>query len=53
MVGDSLAHDIEGARGLGMRGILVVRAGRPAPAAPGVVVVRSLRELPDLLLRSE
>lgn len=52
MVGDSLAHDVEGARSLGMRAILVARAGRSASAPPGVPVVTSLRELPALLLRS-
>ena len=49
MVGDSLTHDIEGARRLGMRGILVSRAGR-APGTPmDVPVIQSLRELPPLL----
>lgn len=49
MVGDSLAHDIEGARRLGMRGVLVARAGLPGPAPAGVPVIESLRELPPLL----
>jgi putative hydrolase of the HAD superfamily len=49
MVGDSLAHDIEGARRLGMRGVLVARAGLPGPAPDGVPVIQSLRELPPLL----
>jgi HAD superfamily hydrolase (TIGR01509 family) len=49
MVGDSLAHDIEGARRLGMRGVLVTRAGAPGPAPAGVPVIQSLRELPPLL----
>jgi len=49
MVGDSLAHDVEGARGLGMRAVLVSR-GAPPPAPVDVPVVRSLRELPPLLL---
>jgi putative hydrolase of the HAD superfamily len=49
MVGDSLAHDIAGARNLGMRAVLVSRSG-PAPACPAdVPVIRSLRELPALL----
>ena len=50
MVGDSLTQDIEGARRIGMRGVLVRRsdAGGHAPEA-GVPVIRSLRELPALL----
>lgn len=50
MVGDSLAHDIEGARRLGMRGILVARSGAPIQTPPGVAVIQSLRELPALVL---
>jgi putative hydrolase of the HAD superfamily len=46
MVGDSFTHDIEGARRVGMRGILVLRAGGlPAPSAPDVPVIRDLSEL--------
>lgn len=45
MVGDSFAHDIEGARRLGMTGVLVSRSGQAEPPAPGVPVIRSLREL--------
>lgn len=45
MVGDSFAHDIEGARRLGMKGVLVSRSGQAPPPAPGVPVIRSLREL--------
>jgi HAD superfamily hydrolase (TIGR01662 family) len=53
MVGDSLAHDIEGARRLGMRAVLVSRAGRHVPGCPAdVPVIRSLHELPALLFRS-
>jgi len=48
MVGDSLAHDIEGARGVGMRPVLLHRAGGLAPAVD-VPVIRSLAELPELL----
>jgi HAD superfamily hydrolase (TIGR01662 family) len=48
MVGDSLAHDIEGARQLGMRAVLVSRSGASIDC-PGVPVIRSLRELPALL----
>jgi putative hydrolase of the HAD superfamily len=46
MVGDSYPHDIEGARRVGMRGILVQRAsGFPAPEAPDVPVIKDLSEL--------
>ena len=45
-VGDSIANDVEGARGAGVRAILVDRDGS---ALPGVVAVRSLEELPSLL----
>jgi putative hydrolase of the HAD superfamily len=48
MVGDSLMHDVDGARRLGMRGVLVARSGRVA-APPGIPVIQSLRELPPLL----
>lgn len=49
MVGDSLTHDIEGARRLGMRGVLVTRVGTATAAPDGVPVIQSLRELPALL----
>lgn len=49
MVGDSLPHDIEGARRLGMRAVLVSRSGAAAPCPEDVPVIRSLRELPGLL----
>ena len=49
MVGDSLAHDIEGARQLGMRAVLVSRGAVPAACPPDVPVIRSLRDLPGLL----
>lgn len=51
MVGDSLSHDIEGARRLGMHGVLVARAPAAAPAGcpAGVSVIQSLRQLPALL----
>lgn len=49
MVGDSLAHDIAGALAIGMRGVLVARASRPAGLPPGLPVIQSLRELPALL----
>jgi HAD superfamily hydrolase (TIGR01662 family) len=48
MVGDSLTHDIDGARRVGMRGVLVHRSDHPAPVAP-VPVIRSMKELPGLL----
>jgi HAD superfamily hydrolase (TIGR01662 family) len=49
MVGDSLAHDIEGARRLGMRAVLVSRSGQPQACPEDVPVIRSLRELSALL----
>jgi HAD superfamily hydrolase (TIGR01662 family) len=49
MVGDSVPHDIAGALGLGMRGILVARSGFSAGAPPDVPVIQSLRELKALL----
>ena len=49
MVGDSVAHDVEGARRLGMRAVLLSRAGAGAACPPDVPVIRSLRELPALL----
>jgi putative hydrolase of the HAD superfamily len=50
MVGDSFAHDIEGAVRLGMRGVLVARsAAAVAASPPEVPVIQSLRELPALL----
>jgi putative hydrolase of the HAD superfamily len=45
-VGDSVAGDVEGARSLGSRAVLLQRAGEP-PA--GVDHIRSLDELPSLL----
>ena len=49
MVGDSLLHDIEGARRAGMRGILVQRAGAPAFPRADVPVIRDMSELLPLL----
>jgi putative hydrolase of the HAD superfamily len=56
MVGDSVPHDIVGARRAGMHGVLVKRSAQAAggePHAPpelaDVPVIRSLRELPPLL----
>jgi putative hydrolase of the HAD superfamily len=48
MVGDSLSHDIDGARRAGMRGVLVHRSSDPAPETD-VPVIRSMAELPALL----
>jgi putative hydrolase of the HAD superfamily len=50
MVGDSLTHDIEGARRAGMQGVLVHRSDDPPPGAD-VPIIRSLRELPGLIER--
>ncbi len=52
MVGDSFAHDIEGARRIGMRGVLVQRAEPGVSHQPhpdDVPVIRTLAELPSLL----
>jgi putative hydrolase of the HAD superfamily len=48
MVGDSLAHDVIGARRAGMHAILLTRGGS-AVADADVPVIRSLRELPNLV----
>ena len=48
MVGDSLSHDIDGARRVGMRGILVHRSDDPPPVTD-VPVIRSMGELLALL----
>jgi putative hydrolase of the HAD superfamily len=42
LVGDSVENDVEGARAVGMRAVLVQRDGEPPP---GVAAVRSLRDL--------
>lgn len=47
MVGDSLSHDVQGARGVGMHGVLLDRARRAKDLDPTVPVIRTLRELPD------
>ena len=54
MVGDSIVHDVEGARRTGMRGVLLMRsAASPrtaAGAAPAdIPVIRTLAELPRVL----
>jgi HAD superfamily hydrolase (TIGR01662 family) len=56
MVGDSLRHDIEGAINVGMRAVWLHRGDNAAPtslALPDatVPVIRSLRELEDLIIR--
>jgi HAD superfamily hydrolase (TIGR01662 family) len=48
MVGDSVPHDIAGARQVGMRPVLIARGVAPV-VDEGVPVIRSLRELPALL----
>lgn len=57
MVGDSFAHDIEGARAVGMRGVLLRRGGVSPDgmrSADGheAAVIDSLLELPEMLLRA-
>ena len=48
MVGDSLAHDVQGARAVGMRGVLLHRGSGPVPDVD-VPVIRNLTDLPALL----
>ena len=47
-VGDSLQHDVAGARAAGLRPVLVARAGRPPGVPADVTVVASLAELAQL-----
>ena len=49
MVGDSVAHDIEGARRLGMRGVLVARSRLSVDCPPDIPIIHNLRELKALL----
>ncbi|HTI37272.1 MAG TPA: HAD family hydrolase [Vicinamibacterales bacterium] len=49
MVGDSVLHDIAGARRLGIRGVLVARSRLPVDCPPDIPIIRSLRELRALL----
>jgi putative hydrolase of the HAD superfamily len=49
MVGDSLAHDVEGALAAGMRGVLLARTGQSAATREDVPVIASLRDLPAVL----
>ena len=50
MVGDSFPHDIAGALSVGMRGVLVHRADGDVAVHPGVPTIRTLAELPSLLV---
>jgi putative hydrolase of the HAD superfamily len=52
MVGDSVRQDVEGALRAGVRAILLQRGDTPTTlaAALGVPVIRSLRELPPLVI---
>lgn len=49
-VGDSVEHDVAGARAAGLRAVLVWDGDRGAEPPDEVTVVRSLAELPSLLL---
>lgn len=49
MVGDSFTHDIEGARRVGMRGVLVHRGEGSPDVAGDVPMIRDLSELLDLI----
>ena len=52
MVGDSVTHDVAGARQVGMAAVLLVRSGhRGDDAVDGVPMIRTLAELPALLAR--
>jgi FMN phosphatase YigB (HAD superfamily) len=47
--GDSLLHDIEGARRVGMRGVLAHRGAGRAEVRGGIPVIRDLSKLLDLI----
>jgi HAD superfamily hydrolase (TIGR01662 family) len=49
MVGDSLMHDVRGAKLAGMRAILLSRGAPPPMVDEDVTMIRSLGELPGLL----
>ena len=51
MVGDSFAHDCAGALQAGMRSVLLARHGATSAPVESVPVIRSLTELPGLLVR--
>lgn len=51
MVGNSLAHDIDGARAAGVGSIWLNRTSEPASAPPPDATISSLHELPALLSR--
>src|SRR5262245_28224542 len=55
MVGDSVRQDVDGALRAGMRAILLHRGDAPAPAdaASRVPVIRTLRELPRLVVAGD
>jgi HAD superfamily hydrolase (TIGR01549 family) len=56
MVGDSLSHDAVGGARAGLRGVWLARGESDPPARPvpaGVHVIRSLSELPPLVLAGE
>jgi putative hydrolase of the HAD superfamily len=46
--GDSLEHDVAGARAAGLRPVLVARGAPPPDVPAGVSVIRSLADLADL-----
>ncbi len=52
MVGDSLSHDVAGARDLGMQAVLLDRSGRERGEEPDVAVITSLVELPAVVASS-
>ena len=50
MVGDSLTHDIAGARQVGMQGVLLARSGTSDKTVPDdIALISSLSELPAVL----
>ena len=54
MIGDSYQADILGAHGVGMHAIWITRRAQPLPPTAQILpeaTVRTLRELPDLLVR--
>jgi putative hydrolase of the HAD superfamily len=51
MVGDSLPHDVRGAKAAGMRAILLSRGTPPTEVDEGVTVIRTLAELPMMLVK--